>query len=159
MMDAESEIKKAKELSVDQVISLMEIYLSEWQHRDEMLWMQTFKLFYANLIIIVLPNIASFLEIDLPPINRNIFPIIGMIMAIVFYYVAIANRFRLRANSLIYENLMELLGDEKYKRISIKDREKMKGGHLFSLSVLIIIVTTMFLSLEAIAIVQLIYAS
>ncbi len=44
------EKQKHQKLNKDQIITLMEIYLSEWQHRDSMLWQQVFKYFYVTLI-------------------------------------------------------------------------------------------------------------
>lgn len=55
-----------QDLKIENVIELMNVYLSEWEHRDEMLWAQVFKHFYATLIVMFLPNIASFLNVDLP---------------------------------------------------------------------------------------------
>ncbi len=122
------EKQKHQKLNKDQIITLMEIYLSEWQHRDSMLWQQVFKYFYVTLIVIILPNIAEFLKIALPPINKKLFPIIGIFMAVMFLYVGIGYALRLKAIGLTYTRMMQLLGNKKYKRISIRNRKEIKYG-------------------------------
>ena len=53
------------------LLALMQIYLSEWMHRDELLWKQVFKYFYATLFVLFLPNIAAFVQIELPDISPH----------------------------------------------------------------------------------------
>lgn len=154
-MSEEKNVAVPKTLNEDQLIALMSVYLSEWEHRDELLWVQVFKIFYANVIVIVLPNIAAFIEIELPDINRKLFPIIGMLMAIVFLYISIGSIMRLKAIKLSYMKTMELLGNEKYECISIKDKSKIKWGYLFNTSLADVLVVTMFIALELLAIVLL----
>lgn len=38
-------------------ISLLNIYLEEWRLRDQLIWSQMYRFFYAILIIILLPNL------------------------------------------------------------------------------------------------------
>lgn len=151
----ERQVENKDICDIDQTIALMEIYLSEWEHRDELLWTQIFRFFYANLIVTVLPYIAEFLEIKLPPINSKLFPIIGMIMAVVFLYVGISYAIRLKASSDTYVKLMKKLGDEELERNSIKDKKKYKLGFIFSLPMAQVLVIAMFIALESIAIVLL----
>ena len=151
--EAEKEmLPEAEKLNTDQIISLMEIYLTEWAHRDELLWTQVFQYFYATLIVIVLPNIAAFIGIVLPQINTKLFPIIGMVMALVFLYVGLGYAIRLRASSRTYEKMMGLLGSEEYARISIRDKSKIKLGYLFAAPMATVLVVTMFIALETVAI-------
>lgn len=112
--------QKHQKLNKDQIIALMEIYLSEWQ--------QVFKYFYVTLIVIILPNIAEFLKIALPPINKKLFPIIGIFMAVMFLCVGIGYALRLKAIGLTYTRMMQLLGNKKYERISIRNRKEIKYG-------------------------------
>ena len=139
-------------LNNDQIIALMSVYLSEWEHRDELLWTQVFRYFYATLIVIILPNAATFIGIDLPEVNLKVFPIIGMLMALVFLYVGLGYAIRLRASSRTYVKLMKLLGSKEYERISIEDRSEFKWGYLFAKPMAVVLVITMFAALEAVAI-------
>ena len=119
MHTEEFESKETKSLNNDQLITLMNVYLSEWEHRDGLLWTQVFRYFYATLIVIALPNIAACIGIELPEINTNLFPIIGIVMSIVFLYVGLGYAFRLQASGQTYEKIMKLLGNTDYERISI----------------------------------------
>lgn len=146
------------ELNNDQIIALMNVYLNEWIHRDELFWKQCFKFFYANLIVIVLPNIAQFLQIDLPNISTKFFPIVGIIIAFVFLYVEIGYLVRVKAISDTYVELMSFLGKEEYKRISIRDRNKMPNAWPFAPSLDKILTIAIFCLQISIAIVLLIFS-
>lgn len=153
-MDQPQKSKVTSSLDSDQLIALMDVYLSEWMHRDDLLWTQVFKYFYANLIVIVLPNIAEFIGIVLPPMNKKIFPIIGIIMAILFLYVELGYVKRLTASSRSYEKIMEMLENKDYKRVPVKE---LPYGWLFNSRMSEVLVVAMFFSLLAIAIVLLYY--
>ena len=155
MHTEEFESKETKSLNNDQLITLMNVYLSEWEHRDGLLWTQVFRYFYATLIVIALPNIAACIGIELPEINTNLFPIIGIVMSIVFLYVGLGYAFRLQASGQTYEKIMKLLGNTDYERISIKDKNKIKGGYLFAAPMTFVLVITMFTALVAVALVLL----
>lgn len=152
MIAEQEKVNKTRSLDNDQIIALMSVYLSEWEHRDELLWTQVFRYFYATLIVTVLPNAAVFIGIELPEINIKLFPIVGMLMALVFLYVGLGYAIRLRASSRTYEKMMKLLGSEEYERISVRDREKIRLGYLFAAPMAVILVVTMFVALEAVAI-------
>jgi hypothetical protein len=154
-MNTAEKNKATQNLNTDQIIALMDVYLNEWMHRDELLWSQVFRFFYATLIVTVLPNIATFVGITLPEINSKIFPILGMLMALVFLYVGLGYGMRMGASSLTYEKMINMLGNEELERISIKDRSKMKWGYLFASPMSLVLVVTMFVALEAVALVML----
>lgn len=156
MIAEKEKVYESEALSKDQIIALMSVYLSEWEHRDELLWTQVFKYFYATIIVTVLPNIATFVGIELPKINIKLFPIIGMVMALVFLYVGLGYAIRLRASSRTYEKIMKLLGNEEYERISIRDKKKIKWGYLFATPMAVVLVVTMFVALEAVAVLLLV---
>lgn len=156
MIAEEEKIHETRALNNDQIIALMGVYLSEWEHRDELLWTQVFRYFYATLIVIVLPNVAVFIGIELPKINIKLFPIMGMVMALIFLYVGLGYAIRLRASSRTYEKMMKLLGNEEYERVSIKDKSKIRWGCLFAAPMAMVLVATMFLALEIVAILLLV---
>lgn len=156
MIAEKEKVYESQALDNDQIIALMSVYLSEWEHRDELLWTQVFRYFYATLIVTVLPNIAAFVGIELPEINIKLFPIIGMVMALVFLYVGLGYAIRLRASSRTYEKIMKLLGSEEYERISIRDKKKIKWGYLFATPMAMVLVVTMFVALEAVAVLLLV---
>lgn len=132
-----------KDFSSAHIIDLMGIYLSEWEHRDELLWKQVFTYFYATLIVLFLPNLASFLHIDLPNFHNALFPIIALLLAVVFLYVSIGYAKRLEASGKTYQKLIDLLPPE-LQRIAISD---LKCGRPFAKRMSIILCILMFLGL------------
>lgn len=142
-------------LNIDQTISLMSVYLSEYEHRNGLLWKQVFKFYYVNLLTIVFPNIVDSLGIDIPKIPVRFFYIIGIIMAFLFLYIAIGTAMRAQASYCAYEKVAGLLedGTHTYSRISLKDREVIiKYGKLFNPPLARSIILIMFASLLAIAV-------
>lgn len=85
------------ELNVENALNLMNIYLSEWEHRDTLFWSQIFKYFYATLVVLFLPNIASYIQVNLPSFPAITFPVVAFIMSLVFLYVSIGYSKRLEA--------------------------------------------------------------
>lgn len=55
----------AKKLSVNELISLMDVYLSEWEYRDKLLWSQVYKFFYANILVLFLELFCSYIALPL----------------------------------------------------------------------------------------------
>lgn len=148
--------EKSKEgivLNVDQIISLMSIYLREYEHRNNLLWRQVFQFYYATLIVIVFPNITDFLHINIPKIPFQFFYFIGSIMSILFWYVAIGTALRARASYIAYEKVANILEDEKhtYTRVSLKDIGVIKYGKIFNPPLAFLIISVMFVSLLVIA--------
>lgn len=127
---------------------MLSLHQKEWIHRDSTMWGLIFKYFYATLIVILMPNIASFIKITLPNIQNDVFRVIGIVMSIAFLYISIAYAYRLQAVSKTYRDLLEML-DEPYRRIKIKD---MRYGKLFNPSLSYILPTVMFLCLMGLSI-------
>lgn len=144
-------------LNKSEIISLMNVYLSEWCHRDELFWRQIFTYFYVTLFVTILPNITEGFGIKIPGVQECWFHWAGMAMAVIFMYISVGYSLRLRACSRTYEELMNLLGDPKYKRKSIKEMGKIniKIGRVFSLPVSLWFVLLMFGALVALACFQL----
>lgn len=147
--------KDNKLLTKEELISLISIYLSEWEHRDDVLWRQVFKFYYITLIVTVFPHITEYFDADFEMNNPTIFYYIGLIMSIMFYYVAVATAMRSKASYKAYEKVANLLDDEDhtYTRISVSS---LKFGRIFKFSLAVGIITVMFFSLVIIAILLLV---
>lgn len=114
---------------VGDVIHLMEIYLTEWCHRDSWLWKQMYTWFFAGLVVDILP-FTTIWNIDLTNvIPKWIFPIVGIIISIFFSIMSGAYTIRLAAVGKTYANLIETLPTEM-RRIKIAD---MGDKHIFKL--------------------------
>lgn len=108
-------------LTNEEVISLMSIYLTEWEHRDDVLWRQVFKFYYVTLIVMIFPHITGYFDAKFEINNPVIFYCVGLIMSVMFYYVAVATAMRTKASYKAYVKVANLLEDEKhtYSRVSV----------------------------------------
>lgn len=153
---SESEpLQKEQESSInpnpDQIISLMNMYLNEWEHRDQMLWSQVFKYFYACLIVTVLPYAADKMQITLPEgMDSRYFPFVGVVMGFIFLYVGLGYAYRLKAIGDTYKRLNNML-PKVFQRDSIEDPSKYPIGRHFSARMSMILVIVMFFAIEFIA--------
>lgn len=141
----------------DTTISLLNVYLAEWIHRDQIIWSQTFKFFYAILIIILLPNLALHFDLALPNLPIFIFRIIGLFLSLLFLYISLGYAIRLQAISDTYRDIIKTLPQE-YQRKSIKDI-KFKNrfvGKLFMPRIGYVICLALFLVLFSLSIILMI---
>ena len=136
----------------DTTISLLNLYFSEFSFRDKLLWSQVFKFYYAILIIILLPNLSDFFQVNLPTLPIIIFRIIGLLLSFLFLYISFGYVIRLHAISSTYQALLNEL-PEKYRRKSIKD---IKMGKLFMPRLSYVFCFTLFLSLFLLSIILMI---
>ncbi len=104
--------------TTDELLALMNIYYCEWEHRDSMMWKQTYTFFFAVLIVIIFPFIRiwdSTLQEIMPHI---VFPIAGIELSFIFLYVTRQYAKRLNKSGDTYEKLIRLLPEE-FERESI----------------------------------------
>ncbi len=141
--------------SISDVVALMDVYLNEWMHRDELLWAQTFKYFYATLVVLFLPNLAKFFQIDLPKFPVLLFPIIALVLSIVFLYVTIGYCKRLEASGKTYQKLINYLPNE-LQRIPLND-QSIRHGKILSHPMSVILCSLMFAGLILLSIIMFIY--
>lgn len=109
----------------DTTISLLNVYFLEWSHRDQILWSQIFKFYFATLIVILLPNIYNYFQMELPSLPDWGFRIIGIFLSFVFLYISLGYAVRLHNISESYRLILNKLPDE-YKQIHI-DSMNYKG--------------------------------
>ena len=140
---------------ISDVVALMNVYLDEWMHRDELLWTQAFKYFYATLVVLFLPNLAEFLQIDLPKFPVLLFPIIALVLSIVFLYVTIGYCKRLEASGKTYQKLINYLPNE-LQRVPLDD-PSIRYGKFLSYPMSVILCSLMFAGLILLSITMFIY--
>lgn len=98
--------------NTEQLLNLMDIYLSEWMHRDLLLWQQVFKYFYAALVVMILPFIDLW-GLNLSDIIPNwVFPVVGLVLSVFFFIVGKGYAVRLTAIGISYSNLIEKLPED-----------------------------------------------
>lgn len=142
----------------DTTISLLNVYFLEWSHRDQVLWAQTFRFYYAALIIILLPNLADPLLMNLPEMSNQPYRIIGLLISVVFLYVSLGYAVRLHTISISYRQILNSLPQE-YKQKTLDDIE-FKGINmekLFKPRLGYIVCITLFLSLFVLAVLFIIF--
>lgn len=99
-----------EKLSKEEIINLMSVYLDEWKHRDLSFWTQTYRYFYATLIVILLPNIGSIFEIRLAfSVGDKIFPLVGIFMSIFFMYFSVVSGIKSTLASNAYRQLISYI--------------------------------------------------
>lgn len=128
-----------------EIIQVLELYLSDWQHRNQMFWQQNYRFFFAGLIVSLLPYV-KFVENTLVDVmDRHIFHIVGIVVAVIYYIIVNAEAVRLRALSDKYREIMKLL-PESYQRIKLEDSKRFMD-RMFSKEIIRIISVGMPLGL------------
>lgn len=142
------------DIQAQDLISLMEVYLAEWTHRDDILWAQVFRFFYATMLVLFLPYVSDFLGITLPKdVPYLAFPIAGLVLSVLFLYVSLGYAKRLEAIAETYNDLINYLPNNKLRRCSLND-PRIKLGKYFSPHMSIIISVIMFLCSSVLSVVM-----
>ena len=109
-----------KNLTNAEIISLYAVYESEWEHRNNILWVQTFRFFFISIFVMVLPNISSYLSIKLPVLPTKLFSVLGIIISTISYVISLSYGKRLQAISKSLTNLNNFLPHE-YRRVRLEN--------------------------------------
>lgn len=133
----------------DTTIALLNVYLSEYIYRDQVLWSNLFKMYYVVLIVILLPNLTNYFQIELPNIPIIIFRLIGLLLSFVFLYITLGFAIRVQAIVDTYQQIIDKLPND-YQRKKIKT---IPSGKLFSLKMSYIACFIFFLSLFVLSII------
>jgi hypothetical protein len=96
------------EISFSDFISLMNVYLNEWSSRDAQLWKQIFTYFIACLVVMVLP-FTNLINDRFPDFPLWLFPAIGMVMSLIFFYIGRAYSIRLKCVGDVYMRMINML--------------------------------------------------
>ncbi len=147
-------IKLAECSSFSDIISLIHLYQEEWIYRDTMFWKHAFKLFYASLIVTLLPFLTETLNIKIMQISYTCYPIVGLIIAFVFLFFFLSDATRSKAAFDSYNKIMDQL-PEHIKRRQIKDVGS-KYEKFFSGRIGIVICCIMFAGLLILSLAEII---
>lgn len=103
-----SETEKCKKLSDDgeimneQYFLILDFYTKQWIHRDNGYWTKTLTMFFATLIVSVLPFFEPF-ELRIPnEIPRVLFPLLGVVLGAfsLYFSLSLADRVSLIGNKI-----------------------------------------------------------
>ena len=159
-MDKKETIEvKLSDLTNENLLYLMEIYLQEWTARDSRMWQQTFAYFTATLIIAVLP-LGNLFGVKIPDgFPEYIFPITSAILSVVVRFGVRAYSMRLIYAAKAYAKVIRCL-PEDLQRESIKEKsEKSKGVRykLYNIRMSEFIGTVMFVMLFVLSVILFVY--
>lgn len=140
--------------SSEQLLTLLSIYLEEFNQRNIMLWKQIFTHYFAILIVMILPYMSYF-GIDFGnAIPKWMFQVIGLILSILFLIVSLGYSFRLACVSSIYNELIQRLEPNcRRKKLSQVCPKALKK--ILSCNMTILICVVMFLTLILLGIILL----
>lgn len=141
-----------KELDVAEHLQLLSVYQEELKFRDDMLWKQTYRFFYATLIVTLLPNIPGLIDLNNVPFSNKLFPVLGIVMSIFFGLLTKIYGSKLKASVSTYNKMLDAL-PEQYHRTSLDD---FLRGALSKLWMLDCIPIVLFLALTFVCIMMLI---
>lgn len=130
--------------NTNDLLMLMDIYLTEWRHRDSLLWKQVFVYFYAIVIIIILPFVdvlgVGFEDI----LPRWIFSATGIILSFIFLIVSKGYADRLKSIGDTYNRLIKML-PVQFRRNEIKSNMRLSYFITYIMFGLLIIISTITL--------------
>lgn len=143
------------DFTIEQFLSLLDIYLSEWAHRSEVMWRQVFYYFYATIIVLFLPNFAAFIGIALPDFPELLFPLLGFVLSFAFLYISLGLALRIDASVRTYNKLVKYLPAELQK-ITVESSE-IKYGKFFKRRMSTSICWILFFCLISMSVVMIAY--
>lgn len=155
-MSKDAKNKAFKIESTEQLLTLMSIYLEEFNQRNVMLWKQVFIHYFAIVIVMILPYMSYF-GIDFGnTLPKWIFQAIGLLLSFVFLIVSLGYSARLACVSATYNELIQKLEPE-YRRksmseLSIKLNTKISQGNMTTLICLVMYITLIILGIVLLAI-------
>ncbi len=129
------------EMINEQYFRILDFYTTQWIHRDQGYWTKTITMFFASLIVSVLPFFEPF-ELSVPNnIPKLLFPLLGIVLGTfsLFFSLSLAERVSLIGEKIekICQNFPEGLrwrdGVDKYQFVSKNKIIKALSLTLFSL--------------------------
>ncbi|MCI9596163.1 MAG: hypothetical protein HFE75_02490 [Firmicutes bacterium] len=110
-------------LSREELIALLAVYESEFEHRDKVLYSRIYHFFYISIIIMLCPFVSiGGVSIELANIPSKCFIIAGMICEGFACFISIVHANRLSKSSKTYKNIIQMLPPQ-YRRISTLDSD------------------------------------
>lgn len=115
-----NEIIKPKELSNEEIISLMGVYREEWKYRDETFLAHFFKFFSLSFFVTFFPNLAGLISYDgksslVWSASPIVFPILGILCALFGMYYSFCEASRIVNLDKVYYSLMNQLPEKSQK--------------------------------------------
>ncbi len=114
------DIPNKKEYNIENILHALEIYESDFKHRDNYMTKEMYTIFFAGLFCNVIPFILPKSEnISLNPALYFVFPAVALFITVYFWFYAMACAARVHATTETIEELMKLL-PEKLRRVKLE---------------------------------------
>lgn len=117
MDDPSSGVSSASDPVTEDIVALYAIYQAEWEHRDSLIWSQTFRIFFAALFITLLPYLENYFSLDLP-FPSLFFVLASLILTLYFLVLSLAYAERLAAVGATIQKLQGML-DYRLRRVPV----------------------------------------
>lgn len=109
---------------------ILEQFYDQWKEREDHLWSNIYRVFYALILVLFLPFAGRFLSMglnkDLSNILSNFFAniriwylVIGIILSVIYLLIGILYTIRLRSAKKTYDLMIENV--YKFKRVTVED--------------------------------------
>lgn len=115
-------ITTQEQLSYDQIISLLSICQSDYEHRDRMLWSHTFTFFYVSIFFMIIPSLAEHFSVNLHEMSPDLFCQMGMLISTIAYLFSLSHQKRLEASTETFKKLNDYL-PKNYRRVTVDELE------------------------------------
>ena len=119
------DVQKYQIKTTEELLELMDIYLSEWKHRDILLWRQIFTFFFVIMLVYFFPYFANWGENLIDILPGWICLIIGIVLSILFLFVGIGYSTRLKASGNSYQKIIDKLPTQ-FQRVKIDELNNFK---------------------------------
>lgn len=154
--ETDTNLEPNKQYSVentDQLLQLVNIYLSEWEHRDKHFWSQAFAYFMASLSVSSIPFIGTWTQGPLfGSLPLFAFPVIGSILAVMFLIIMLSYYERSKESHDVYMSLIKQISPESFQEKAIKERPDTLPNRIYKKSISKWGIIVMFIALITVAI-------
>lgn len=120
------EVIKESDFSVADYLELTSQALTEFTHRDNILWSQCFKLYIAVIFLMIIPNIAPYFQVDMQGLPSIFFRFVGIILSFFFLLTTLGYSKRLEAISKTHRKLLGYLPNKLAHYSLVDDKEILK---------------------------------
>lgn len=123
MEDNKPKCDKDDKLSTAELIALLAVYESEFEHRDKILYSRIYHFFYISIIIMLCPFVSiGGVSLKLEGIPPKCFIVAGMVCEVLAFFICILHADRLDKSSKTYVKVIKMLPSQ-YRRIPTLDSD------------------------------------
>ena len=117
-----------KPLTNSEIIEILKIQMERWKYQNTKFWSILIKITIINYLIILFPFVYDIFGIDMGEINLPlaIFPIFGILLSILFFYINISAYGRQLGLSKALDNTIDYFELDCIRKVRFPDMERIK---------------------------------